>query len=87
MQAGSTATRATGWLLFVLVAGVAVYFFGFVAFAVLCAVIGVSLFRAGWSAPKPWVRASLWIAAAAVLALPVLMFWEVAGSYPAITVS
>lgn len=87
MPAEWSATRAGGWTLFALVAGVAIYFFGFVAFAVLCVVIGVALMRAGWSSSQLWVRTALWIGAAALLALPVLLFWEAYGSYQVTTVS
>lgn len=72
--------------MFVLVAAIAMHFFGFVAFAVLCAVIVVALVRAGLSSSNPRVRTALWITAALVLALPVLVFWEVAGSYQVTTV-
>lgn len=83
----TTARKAGGWGLFALVVSVAMYFFGFVAFIVLCAVSSVALINAGWSSSRPWVRGVLWIVAAALLALPVLTFWEAAGSYQVTTVS
>lgn len=87
VQAETTAKRTGSWTLFALVATIAVYFFGFVALAALGAVIVVALVRAGWSSTTPWVRAVYWTAAAAVLALPVLLFWEFAGGYPVLTIS
>ncbi|MFT4225048.1 hypothetical protein [Micropruina sp.] len=87
MQAETTAKRAGGWALFALVVAIALHFFGFIALAALGAVIVVALIRAGWSSSTPWVRAVYWIAAAAVLALPVLLFWEVIGGYQVLTVS
>ncbi|MFT3971428.1 MAG: hypothetical protein QM695_14415 [Micropruina sp.] len=85
VRAETTAKRAGGWTLFALVVAIALYFFGFVALAALGIVIVVALTRAGWSSSTPWVRAVYWTAAVVVLALPVLLFWEVTGGYQVIT--
>ncbi len=86
MTATGGVRQAGGWLLFGLIAAVALHFLGFIALTVLCLVIAVALARAATTA-RGWIRVALWAVALAVTALPVLLYLEMAAGSTVLQVS